>query len=51
MSNLDEVVTFPQLNKPAPNFNAKTTHGMKSLEDYKEKIMIHFLNIFLIILI
>ena len=24
MSNLDEVVTFPQLNKPAPNFNAKT---------------------------
>ena len=26
MSNLDEVVTFPQLNRPAPNFNAKTTH-------------------------
>ena len=24
MSNLDEVVTFPQLNRPAPNFNAKT---------------------------
>ena len=42
MSNLDEVVTFPQLNKPAPNFNAKTTHGMKSLEDYKGKWLVLF---------
>ena len=42
MSNLDEVVTFPQLNRPAPNFNAKTTHGMKSLEDYKGKWLVLF---------
>ena len=42
MSNLDEVVTLPQLNRPAPNFNAKTTHGMKSLEDYKGKWLVLF---------
>ena len=24
-----------QLNKPAPTFNAKTTHGTLKLEDYK----------------
>lgn len=35
-------VTFPQLNKPAPDFNAKTTHGMKTLEDYKGKWLVLF---------
>ncbi|EPF90595.1 peroxiredoxin [Acinetobacter gyllenbergii] len=42
MSNTNETVMFPQLNKPAPNFNAKTTYGMKSLEDYKGKWLILF---------
>lgn len=42
MSNTNEIVMFPQLNKPAPNFNAKTTYGMKSLEDYKGKWLILF---------
>ncbi len=32
-----EVVNFPQLNKPAPAFDAPTTHGNKTLEDYLEK--------------
>ena len=35
-------VTFPQLNKPAPDFNAKTTHGMKTLADYKGKWLVLF---------
>ena len=35
-------VTFPQLNRPAPNFNAKTTHGQKTLEDYKGKWLVLF---------
>lgn len=42
MSNSNEIVMFPQLNKPAPSFNAKTTYGMKSLEDYKGKWLILF---------
>lgn len=35
-------VTFPQLNKPAPNFDAKTTHGQKTLADYKGKWLVLF---------
>ncbi|MEW9799241.1 peroxiredoxin [Alteromonas sp. CYL-A6] len=35
-------VTFPQLNKPAPDFNAKTTHGQKTLADYKGKWLVLF---------
>ncbi|MDO6695089.1 peroxiredoxin [Aliiglaciecola sp. 3_MG-2023] len=35
-------VTFPQLNKPAPDFNAKTTHGQRSLADYKGKWLLLF---------
>ncbi|MEE2002476.1 peroxiredoxin [Alkalimonas sp. MEB108] len=38
----EQNVTFPQLNKPAPAFNAKTTFGMKSLEDYKGKWLVLF---------
>lgn len=38
----DTTVTFPQLNKAAPAFNAKTTHGMKTLEDYKGKWLVLF---------
>lgn len=33
---------FPQLNRPAPDFNAKTTHGQKSLSDYKGKWLVLF---------
>lgn len=33
---------FPQLNKPAPAFNAKTTHGDRTLEDYKGKWLVLF---------
>lgn len=38
----EQNVTFPQLNKPAPAFNAKTTHGMKTLENYKGKWLVLF---------
>ncbi|WP_413166265.1 peroxiredoxin [Aeromonas salmonicida] len=38
----EQNVTFPQLNKPAPAFNAKTTFGMKNLEDYKGKWLVLF---------
>lgn len=33
---------FPQLNRPAPDFNAKTTHGQKSLSDYKGQWLVLF---------
>jgi peroxiredoxin (alkyl hydroperoxide reductase subunit C) len=43
MENLDkEVIQFPQINQPAPNFSARTTHGQKSLNDYKGKWLILF---------
>ena len=37
-----EMVSFPQLNKPAPDFIAKTTDGIKSLSDYKGKWLVLF---------
>ncbi|EWH02732.1 peroxiredoxin [Halomonas sp. BC04] len=33
---------MPQLNRPAPDFIAKTTHGEKSLADYKGKWLVLF---------
>jgi len=33
---------FPQLNKPAPAFDAPTTHGNKTLEDYKGRWLVLF---------
>jgi peroxiredoxin (alkyl hydroperoxide reductase subunit C) len=33
---------FPHLNEPAPPFQAKTTHGERSLADYKGKWLILF---------
>ncbi|NDP38034.1 MAG: peroxiredoxin [Rhodoferax sp.] len=33
---------FPHLNEPAPGFKAKTTHGDRSLADYKGKWLILF---------
>lgn len=35
-------VVFPRLNEAAPHFEAKTTHGMRSLNDYKGKWLILF---------
>lgn len=34
--------SFPRLNEPAPDFKAKTTHGDRSLADYKGKWLILF---------
>ena len=34
--------SFPQLNQPAPNFDAPTTDGPRKLEDYKGKWLILF---------
>lgn len=33
---------MPQLNKPAPAFEAKTTHGVKKLSDYQGKWLVLF---------
>ncbi|WP_300582991.1 peroxiredoxin [Marivita sp.] len=35
-------VTLPRLNEPAPTFDALTTHGRKSLADYRGKWLILF---------
>ncbi|WP_279117317.1 peroxiredoxin [Acidithiobacillus thiooxidans] len=34
--------TMPRLNELAPNFEAKTTHGVKKLADYKGKWLVLF---------
>jgi peroxiredoxin (alkyl hydroperoxide reductase subunit C) len=34
--------SFPRLNEPAPDFKVKTTHGDKTLADYKGKWLILF---------
>jgi peroxiredoxin (alkyl hydroperoxide reductase subunit C) len=34
--------TLPRLNEPAPDFDAKTTHGTRRLADYKGKWLILF---------
>ena len=33
---------MPQLNRPAPDFHAETTHGPRSLADYKGKWLVLF---------
>lgn len=38
----DTQLTFPQLNKPAPDFEARTTHGVKKLSDYRGKWLVLF---------
>ncbi len=38
----DTTVTLPQLNRPAPAFDALTTHGRRTLADYKGKWLILF---------
>ena len=42
MENTAESISFPQLNKPAPFFEAKTTHGVKKLSDYKGRWLVLF---------
>ena len=37
-----QVTGLPQLNAPAPAFDAVTTHGRKTLEDYKGKWLVLF---------
>ncbi len=34
--------SFPRLNEPAPDFTARTTHGDRTLADYKDKWLILF---------
>ncbi len=40
--NQEPALAFPQLNKPAPDFESRTTHGMKKLGDYKGRWLILF---------
>ncbi|MGB0467480.1 MAG: peroxiredoxin [Pontibacterium sp.] len=43
MDNIEaSSASFPQLNKPAPAFEARTTHGMKTLSDYKGRWLVLF---------
>lgn len=39
---VEKPLTFPQLNKPAPYFEARTTHGTKKLTDYKGRWLVLF---------
>lgn len=36
------IIPMPRLNEPAPNFETKTTHGVKKLADYKGKWLVLF---------
>ena len=38
----ESISNFPHLNEPAPAFTANTTHGQRSLADYKGKWLIMF---------
>jgi peroxiredoxin (alkyl hydroperoxide reductase subunit C) len=42
MEQNTETHGLPRLNEPAPNFNAVTTHGPRTLADYKGKWLILF---------
>jgi peroxiredoxin 2/4 len=39
---MSEVASFPQLNAPAPAFEARTTHGTRKLSDYEGKWLVLF---------
>ena len=39
---MENSIGLPRLNEPAPAFDAETTHGRKTLEDYKGKWLILF---------
>lgn len=40
--NTAETATFPRLNEQAPDFKARTTHGERTLEDYRGKWLVLF---------
>lgn len=40
--NTEETYSMPRINEPAPAFEARTTHGVKTLEDYKGKWLVLF---------
>jgi peroxiredoxin (alkyl hydroperoxide reductase subunit C) len=42
MENENTAISMPRINEPAPAFKAKTTHGVKALEDYKGKWLVLF---------
>ncbi|WP_404472066.1 peroxiredoxin [Vreelandella venusta] len=42
MSNDTMQPVMPQINRPAPDFTAKTTHGEKSLSDYRGQWLVLF---------
>jgi peroxiredoxin (alkyl hydroperoxide reductase subunit C) len=42
MSDINNCPTMPRLNEPAPAVEAKTTHGVKKLSDYKGKWLVLF---------
>lgn len=42
MESENQVYGLPQLNAPAPKFDADTTHGRKTLDDYKGRWLILF---------
>lgn len=38
----NQMISMPQLNEPAPAFDAPTTHGQKTLEDYRGNWLVLF---------
>ncbi len=42
MSDHEQTMTFPQMNRPAPDFHVVTTHGDRQLSDYKGKWLVLF---------
>ncbi len=38
----EQSMTMPRINEPAPAFTAPTTHGVRTLEDYKGKWLVLF---------
>ncbi len=42
MTETQSVPSMPRLNEPAPAFEAKTTHGVKKLSDYRGKWLVLF---------
>lgn len=42
MTDTTTQMSMPRLNEPAPTFHAKTTHGMKTNDDYKGKWLVLF---------
>lgn len=41
-TSVANIPVLPRLNEPAPAFSAPTTHGVKTLEDYKGKWLVLF---------